>query len=114
MVKRKEAIVNARVNYLKYTDDNFWEYVGLAKGRKRAYAMREDEQYALLIDGHSKFGSNWDRKLIYKYELAKMRNIQKPIIHGYAGYYVLGPNRGKSLASKTIYENNKIPILSRI
>ena len=39
------------------------------------------------------FGNNWDRKLIYKYELAKMRGIQKPIVHGYAGYYVLGPNR---------------------
>ena len=90
---KENPIVNARVNYLKYTDDNFWEYVGLAKGRKRAYAMREDEQYALLIDGHSKFGSNWDRKLIYKYELAKMRGIKKPIVHGYAGYYVLGPNR---------------------
>ena len=85
--------VKAKVNYIKYTDDNFWDIVGLAKGRKRAYEMREDEQYALLIDGHSMFGNNWDRKLIYKYELAKMRGIQKPIVHGYAGYYVLGPNR---------------------
>jgi len=78
-----------RVNYIEYTYKNFWEIVGLAKGRQRAYALREDEAYALLVDGHSLFAPNWDTKLIDKYTEAEKQGIQKPILHGYAGYYVL-------------------------
>ena len=66
--------------------------IGLAKGRKRAYTLRKDENFALLIDGHSKFGWHWDTKLITRY-LEAETITRKPILHGYAGYYVLGPNQ---------------------
>ena len=51
---------NIRYRLTEYKQDNFWELIGLAKGRKRAYQLREDEDFCLLIDGHSKFGWHWD------------------------------------------------------
>jgi hypothetical protein len=76
----------------KYTSDNLMSLIGLAKGRKRAYTLRKDEDFALLIDGHSKFGLHWDTKLITRY-LEAEAITSKPILHGYAGYYVLGHNQ---------------------
>ena len=83
---------NIRYKLTEYKVGNFWDLIGLAKGRKRAYELREDEPFALLIDGHSKFGLHWDTKLITKYLKAE-EITDKPILHGYAGYYVLGPNQ---------------------
>tara|TARA_R100001509_G_scaffold165270_2_gene146107 strand:+ start:594 stop:1586 length:993 start_codon:yes stop_codon:yes gene_type:complete len=83
---------NIRYKLTEYKVGNFWELIGLAKGRKRAYELREDEPFALLIDGHSKFGWHWDTKLIHRYIKAESIT-EKPILHGYAGYYVLGPNQ---------------------
>ena len=83
---------NIRYKLTEYKQDNFWQLIGLAKGRKRAYELREDEPFALLIDGHSKFGWHWDTKLINRYLKAE-EITDKPILHGYAGYYVLGPNQ---------------------
>ena len=79
---------NIRYKLTEYKKGNFWELIGLAKGRKRAYELREDEPFALLIDGHSKFGWHWDTKLIHRYIKAESIT-EKPILHGYAGYYVL-------------------------
>ena len=83
---------NIRYKLTEYKVGNFWDLIGLAKGRKRAYELREDEPFALLIDGHSKFGWHWDTKLIHRYLKAE-EITDKPILHGYAGYYVLGPNQ---------------------
>jgi hypothetical protein len=83
---------NIRYKLTEYKVGNFWDLIGLAKGRKRAYELKEDEPFALLIDGHSKFGLHWDTKLITKYLKAE-EITDKPILHGYAGYYVLGPNQ---------------------
>lgn len=83
---------NIRYKLTEYKVGNFWELIGLAKGRKRAYELRENEPFALLIDGHSKFGWHWDTKLIHRY-LKSEEITDKPILHGYAGYYVLGPNQ---------------------
>ena len=83
---------NIKYRLTEYKVGNFWELIGLAKGRKRAYELREDEPFALLIDGHSKFGWHWDTKLINRYLKAE-EITDKPILHGYAGYYVLGPNQ---------------------
>ena len=83
---------NIKYRLTEYKVGNFWDLIGLAKGRKRAYELREDEPFALLIDGHSKFGLHWDTKLITKYLKAE-EITDKPILHGYAGYYVLGPNQ---------------------
>lgn len=85
----KNPQYNIRVRYTEYTYDNFYDIVGLAKGRIRAHELREDEEFALLIDGHSLFGNHWDTKLISRYLEAEEKGIQKPILHGYAGYYVL-------------------------
>ena len=90
----KNPQYNLRVNYLEYTKENLMEYIGLAKGRKRAYELREDEAFALLIDGHSMFGLHWDTKLITKYLQAE-EITDKPILHGYAGYYVLDKDRNR-------------------
>lgn len=84
---------NIKYRLTEYKVNNFWELIGLAKGRKRAYELRESEHYALLIDGHTKFGNHWDTKLISRYIEAEDKGIQKPILHGYAGYYVLGPHQ---------------------
>lgn len=81
-----------RYTLTEYTVGNFWNIIGLAKGRKRAYELRKDEPFALLIDGHSKFGLHWDTKLITRYLQAE-NTTMRPILHGYAGYYVLGPNQ---------------------
>ncbi len=90
----KNPQYNIRVNYLEYTKENLMEYIGLAKGRKRAYELRENEAFALLIDGHSMFGLHWDTKLITKYLQAE-EITDKPILHGYAGYYVLDKDRNR-------------------
>jgi len=80
----------------KYTNENFKELIGLAKGRKRASTMRrEDDEYWMLIDGHTKFGYHWDTKLIKLHEEAEQL-CEKPILNGYAGNYVvteIGRNR---------------------
>jgi len=81
-----------RYTLTEYTVSNFWNIIGLAKGRKRAYELRKNEPFALLIDGHSKFGLHWDTKLITRYLQAE-NTTMRPILHGYAGYYVLGPNQ---------------------
>ena len=81
-----------RYTLTEYTVGNFWNIIGLAKGRKRAYELRKNEPFALLIDGHSKFGLHWDTKLITRYLQAE-NTTMRPILHGYAGYYVLGPNQ---------------------
>ena len=80
-----------KIKYMltKYTYDNFWDIVGLAKGRIRAHSLRENEEYALLVDGHSLFAKGWDTMCLDKHDKADAINLQKPIIHGYAGYYVL-------------------------
>ena len=88
----KNPQYNIKYRLTEYKVGNFWELIGLAKGRKRAYELREDEPFALLIDGHSKFGWHWDTKLINRYLKAE-EITDKPILHGYAGYYVLGPNQ---------------------
>lgn len=79
---------NIKYRLTEYKMSNFWQLIGLAKGRKRAYELREDEPYALLIDGHSKFGWGWDVTLLWRYLKAE-ELTDKPILHGYAGYYVL-------------------------
>lgn len=88
----KNPQFDIRYKLTKYTPDNLMSLIGLAKGRKRAYTLRKDENFALLIDGHSKFGWHWDTKLITRY-LEAETITRKPILHGYAGYYVLGPNQ---------------------
>ena len=84
----KNPQYNIKYRLTEYTKDNLMSLIGLAKGRKRAYELREDEPFALLIDGHSKFGWHWDTKLIHRYIKAESIT-EKPILHGYAGYYVL-------------------------
>jgi len=84
----KNPQYNIKYTLTEYKQGNFWELIGLAKGRKRAYELREDEPFALLIDGHSKFGWHWDTKLLHRYIKAESIT-EKPILHGYAGYYVL-------------------------
>ena len=59
-----------------------------SKGRIR-HSLRENEKYALLVDGHSLFAKGWDTMCLDKHDKADAINLQKPIIHGYAGYYVL-------------------------
>ena len=56
---------NIKYRLTEYTKDNLMSLIGLAKGRKRAYELRKDEDFCLLIDGHSKFAWHWDMKLMW-------------------------------------------------
>jgi len=76
-----------RVDYEHITEDNIVDIIGLAKGRIKSYAMCQDEEYKMLIDGHMMFANGWDTKIKEKHKIADDRGITKPIINGYAGLY---------------------------
>ena len=84
--------VEFRIWHEKITKENIEEKIGLAKGRINAYSMYQGEEYSMLIDGHMMFTEGWDTKLKRKLAIAYERNVQKPILCGYAGSFALDQN----------------------
>lgn len=101
----KKYPLNIRSSYTKVTKDNQITLSGVGKGRLRARALYDNEDYLLQIDSHTMFEEGWDEKLISIYNDA-IRHVktEKVIITAYAGKYHLDKN-----GRRIVIEDDTVP-----
>lgn len=92
---------NIRLSYTKITPKNQIDIFGVGKGRLRAAALYNNEDYFLQIDSHAMFDDRWDEILISLHSEAKETlGLEKVIITAYAGKYYVDDNGNRYLTGE--------------
>jgi hypothetical protein len=102
---QREFPGSIRLSYDRVTKKNQIDLFGVGRGRLRARALYQDEDYFLQIDSHSMFDKNWDKDLILLHKEAKESlKLNKVIITAYAGKYSVDKD-----GTREILDDDTIP-----
>lgn len=69
-IKRMSKKYNVRFNFVKQKRNDF-SMLGIGKGRSRAAALYDNEDYMIQVDCHTFFDKDWDVQLLSLFDEAK-------------------------------------------